>query len=610
MKKTIHQTIQQMSFNGKSLILFELFYRVLGLFVIYPIARLIFYYSISVSKYSYITHTLFTDYLTKPSTLFLLFLLVALLSVYIVIEFIFLALLFDLGYHKQKISFQSFILLGSKRVSSAVKKYHIFILIPAFVLLFLVQLMNIAGIATTIKIPAYIIYQINQNPLYNATMYMMLAVLLFVFIESVFSIHLFSIDQHSLKSAYRQSRHMLKGKRLKIILEFGFVNLLLNMMFYALYFIIIALIAAFIWIVSGQDRILGYLLSVLYSVYIGIGLFATIILIPVNFSLITTWYYQYKEKNGLVKKDSLLIRMSDKTINLKWIKRGLIIFFIVFSILNIATIFSVISPKSQFELLNQTEIVAHRGSSLYAPENTLASIELAIEQGADAVEFDVRLTLDEIPVLLHDETIKRTTNITTNVLVKDITLEELKNLSAGSWFSDEYESESIPTLEEVITLIDHRIHIFLELKVNSAVLEQKVIEILETYHMLDETTFLSTSSDQLQRIKLINSELPTLLLLSSYFGSHDTLVNLPGVDSFGFERSFILSYPTLLDLIHKKGKTVYVWTVNDPTQMEQIILKDIDGVITNDPIIAREIIYTENTQDIYVDLLRKLFKRE
>jgi len=210
---------------------------------------------------------------------------------------------------------------------------------------------------------------------------------------------------------------------------------------------------------------------------------------------------------------------------------------------------------------------------------------------------------------MHDDTIKRTTNVTSGVRVQDMTLEELKEVSAGSWFSTDYLFEPVPTLEEAIALIDHQINIFIDLKANNETLEQKVIEMIEENDMLDQTTFLSTNRSQLQRIKAMNSDYQTLLLLSSYFGNPDTLINFIEVDAYGLERSYIQGNPGLLDLIHLKGKKAYVWTVNDPAQLESLIFSDIDGIITDDPIVAIEITNTEHTQDLYVDLLKKLFNR-
>ena len=93
-------------------------------------------------------------------------------------------------------------------------------------------------------------------------------------------------------------------------------------------------------------------------------------------------------------------------------------------------------------------IIAHRGASGYAPENTLASMELAIKLGCDAIELDIHLTKDQQIVVCHDFTVDRTTNGRGEI--ENLTLEDIKKLDAGSWFSDEFKGEKIPTLEEVI----------------------------------------------------------------------------------------------------------------------------------------------------------------
>lgn len=95
-----------------------------------------------------------------------------------------------------------------------------------------------------------------------------------------------------------------------------------------------------------------------------------------------------------------------------------------------------------------TKIIAHRGSSALAPENTMAAFELAYEQGAEGIETDVHLTKDNIPVLIHDENVKRTTNSTG--YIKDYTFDQLKQFDAGSWFSVKYAGSTIISLEEFL----------------------------------------------------------------------------------------------------------------------------------------------------------------
>jgi glycerophosphoryl diester phosphodiesterase len=115
------------------------------------------------------------------------------------------------------------------------------------------------------------------------------------------------------------------------------------------------------------------------------------------------------------------------------------------------------------------KIIGHRGASHIAPENTMASFEAALKLGVDGIETDVQETKDGQLVLCHDELLNRTTN--GKGLIKDYTLKELKELSAGAWFSKEYENERIPLLEELLDILKNR-DILINIEIKSGVLIQ------------------------------------------------------------------------------------------------------------------------------------------
>ena len=110
------------------------------------------------------------------------------------------------------------------------------------------------------------------------------------------------------------------------------------------------------------------------------------------------------------------------------------------------------------------EIIAHRGYSAERPENTIASFDLAVNSGLPLIELDTHLTLDKIPVVMHDSDVDRTTNGTGPI--NSLTLEEIKKLDAGSWFDVAYSNQQVPTLEEILIRYKNRAHIFIEIKSN------------------------------------------------------------------------------------------------------------------------------------------------
>jgi len=608
---TLKRVYKHLIFNLKPLLLFEAFYRLLGVFVVFPIVSLLFQWSISASGYPFITNTVILNYLFLPSTIAIFILIALILSTYLVIELIYLAILFNLGHQGIQIKFLPFILLGLKKVWKIIFKYHLLVILPSFVFLVIVESAHLVGFVSTISIPDYIIDQIDSIAILRPLFFILLFISIVFFIESIFSIHLFSLDRLTLRESYHESRKILKKNRFKMIYQFIITNILINAILYLIYIILISLVALFILITRGQDYLLGFLLTFLYSTYALIGYIATMILVPVNFAMISTWYYQYYEKLGVTKTAPELTEILESKLDLRWVKRGLILSLSVIFILNVTNVYAfVLEPSDNIDLLRKVDIVAHRGASKDAPENTLASIELAIEQGADTIEFDVQMTKDFVPILFHDISIRRTTNVRALVAVTSLTLEEVKSLDAGSWFSDEFVDEKIPTLEEALTLIDGRARIFIDMKNNSTAIDQLVVGLVEEFLMVDKTVILSKSLVQLERIKELNPNIKTLLLISTFYGDPSVLINNTYVDAYGFEKSFVKSSPNLIETVRQGGKKVYVWTLSDAAQIEDILQFSIDGIITSVPYVAREVIYSYRTNDTYLEILRRLFERK
>lgn len=608
MKKTFIDTFRSLTYNLRTLFYFELIYRVLGLLVIFPLGQLLFHLSIRLSGYSYITNSLLITYLLKPATILILVIMVLVLSIYIVIEMVFLSLIFDFGYHKKNISFRNLLIYGWKRLVETVKRYRLRIIGPAFLFIILVELFHIVGIASTFDFPAEMMREVNKNIYFQLGFYGLVVLFSILFIETIFTINLYTIENIPTKKALSESRIMLKKKRVEMILEFIGLNVLLNLILYAFYALIIILIGFAVSLIKGEIYTLSVILTLLYSLYLIIGFLATITLIPINYAMISSWYYEARERMGLLPTSVPKKNISPKLMNMKYVKRATIATMLIIFLINLSSVITILrTPKVQVELFNYAEIIAHRGSSFVAPENTLAAVELAIEQGVDAIEIDVRETSDLIPILFHDRTTSRTTNDVLNRRVANMTLAEMKSLDAGSWFSPDFIDEKVPTLEETIIRVDKRAILFIEMKVYSETLEESVFNLIEEYDMLNHIVLLSFSRDQIRRIKQSNPDILTLLLVSTFYGDINSLATAEDIDYFGFSEFFFMRNEPFVKLIHENNKKVYVWTVNDDVKIDEVISRDADGVITDRPVRAREIAYSRNTTDILVEILRKFF---
>jgi len=608
---TTNTIVRKISKNFNTLLMFELLYRVLGLVIIFPLTQLLFHLSIRLSGRAYITNATFLDYLLTPSTISILLVVMFMLSIYITIELIYLSIIFEYGHQNKKIKLKELFLTGLKKLYETVTAYRLRIIGPAFLFFILVELFHVVGIASTINLPKVILDQINSSIWLQVALGVLMVMIIILFTETAFHIHFYVIEKLPTKMTIQESRKLLKGKRLRMMFEFVLLNSALNAVLYVFYMLMILTIGWVVTLIKGQLFTLSIILSIFYSIYIIVGFLATITLIPINFAFIHSWFHRVKSSEVLIEPiDYEKIKISRNKMSHRFKYGTMVVLVVVFSI-NLVNVFTVLAnPKSQIELFNVAEIVAHRGASLDAPENTIVSIELAIEQGADAIEIDVRETREGIPILFHDTTTSRTTDDQISRIVSNMTLEQIKELDVGSWFGSDFSGEQVPTLEEALLIIQGKARIFIELKVNTENINQTVIQLIELYDLSSDVIILSFNKQQLIQIKEINPEIETLLLLSSFYGDIDALIKDKRIDNFGFSEKLFIDNPGYVDAIHQNSKKVYAYTVNNDQKISSVVNNDADGIITDRPISAREIAYSKNVSDLLLEILNRFFKKD
>lgn len=230
-----------------------------------------------------------------------------------------------------------------------------------------------------------------------------------------------------------------------------------------------------------------------------------------------------------------------------------------------------------------TEIFAHRGASGYAPENTLEAFRLAMEQGADGMELDVHLTKDGEVVVIHDETLDRTSNGHGNV--RDYTLEELKKFSFHNHM-EKYQGVQIPTLKEALNLVKNsRIKVNIELKTGIywyEGIEEKTMDIVKTMGMEDRVIYSSFNHYSIQKVLEQNSDAETAYLFSDVPLNMEKYAKDTGVKGL-HPAVYHLKMADFLETYMKSGLKVRVWTVNNKEDMKMFIDAGVDAIITNYP---------------------------
>ncbi len=230
-------------------------------------------------------------------------------------------------------------------------------------------------------------------------------------------------------------------------------------------------------------------------------------------------------------------------------------------------------------------ILAHRGASAYAPQNTMAAFRLAKRMRADAIEIDIHMTADQRLVVIHNDEIDEVSN--GRGKVRDLTLEQLKQFDFGSYMDRRFRGEKIPELREVLQFVkDNNMQINIEIKHGDEAypgMEAALAEELRRYGMLEDTVVSSFNTMSLRRIK---SRCPTLKCAQLCLQANPEEVLKNCFD--GVHPYFLSLTKEVVRACHSRGLFVNTWTVEEPETISTLLSWDVDGIITNKPDVAKK----------------------
>ena len=244
-------------------------------------------------------------------------------------------------------------------------------------------------------------------------------------------------------------------------------------------------------------------------------------------------------------------------------------------------------------------IMGHRGYQARYPENTLVSFLAAVEAGAQFVELDVTLTRDQQVVIMHDDTVDRTTNGSGRV--SDYDLEALQQLDAGSWFHPRFSGERIPSLDEVLEKVAPKAHINIEIKsyeltdcaLNGQV-EQGVIDLLLARGVEKRVLISSFDPEVLKKIQLLNPGIK-VALISKRSPPDETVARCLELGAFSYHPHLDYIDRELVGALHKADVHVFPWNINDAGDVRHAFSMGVDGLIAKDPLLVRQC-YSSNRQ--------------
>jgi glycerophosphoryl diester phosphodiesterase len=233
---------------------------------------------------------------------------------------------------------------------------------------------------------------------------------------------------------------------------------------------------------------------------------------------------------------------------------------------------------------DDVQVIAHRGASAEAPENTMASIRRAITDGTDWIEIDVQESADGTVVVVHDSDFMKLAGV--KLRVWEATLEQITQIDVGSRFSSGFAGEAVPTLAAVLAEVKGHSKLIVELKYygHDQQLEQRVIDLIEAANMQEETMIMSLEYAGIQKVRALRPEWKIGLLSARAIG------DLTRLDADFLAVNITLAHPALIKAAHAAGKELFVWTVNDALSMSQMMSLGVDGIITDLPALGREVL--------------------
>ncbi|MBM7647419.1 glycerophosphoryl diester phosphodiesterase [Bacillus ectoiniformans] len=237
--------------------------------------------------------------------------------------------------------------------------------------------------------------------------------------------------------------------------------------------------------------------------------------------------------------------------------------------------------------IRQVDNVAHRGAAGYAPENTMAAFDKAMEMKADYIEIDVQRSKDGELVVIHDHTVDRTTDGTG--YIKDLTFDQIRELDAGSFKGEEFKGEKVPTFEEVLDTYHGKIGILIELKSPELYpgMEEQVAEELKERKLdqpqNEKTILQSFNFESMKKMDELLPKVPIGVLTSSKLDTTPEALKEFAQYADYFNPSYSLVTEDLVDQVHAEGMQISSWTVRSPETAEFLLKMNVDAIISDYP---------------------------
>lgn len=587
--------MRRLTAHWKPLILFEILWKLVTLLVIAPACAGLIQLAIHLAKLKYLTTSNLLQFLRSPWTILLLAVLLLLAALYTLFEIAAVCTCFRQSrFQKVRTTLGRMVRSGLQSVLHFFRGGGPFLVLHLLVLIPLMQFSATSGIFTAMGIPDFLAYYMTKKEFLLPIYVVAIILCCLLSVRWVFSSVLFTQNQCSYRSARATSVQLVRGR----FWQTFFSVLVWNCCYFAVLLVFLCLITVVVLMViratGSNDLIMSQAMRILklliQIVLWSFSFFATPICMAHLTALLEKRCVQMPE---VVLPEPVPLSRSAKPFRRSTAVLTACCFTVAALGLNLSYVYSVFTGKANFRLalFQNPTVMAHRGLSADAPENTLYAFSDAISVGADFIELDVQQTRDGVLVVMHDSNLKRTTGV--NKDIWDVDYADIQNLDAGSWFDPAYANARIPTLEETLQFVDKRAKLNIEIKPTkhgSDTLEQDVAELITQYQYTDACYVTSFSYGSLKKVKEANPEIRTGYLMSVAYGQ---FYSLKYADAFSLNKVFVTSQ--VVNAAHQQGKQIFAWTVNSMSEVRSLCNLHVDSIITDDPVMVQNVISRDST---------------
>ena len=600
MKILTKDTWQIIRQNWKNILLFELLYRGITTPVYMRLVSRGIRLALRAAGYSYLTPANIGNFLIQPVTL-LAFAAAAFVGILILsLETAGLVTAFQGSAYYQKLTPLHILWGGLQKMKDEMEKRNWQLPLFLAAQYLLIHLPFILRTIVRYKPANFIFQELKKQPVAVTFLIILLIFGILAVIPRSLTVYGCMIEQKHFHSGVVRSWQMTHKRKWRIASLAMFWELAVILLASAVYAVSVCVAAVCVVYFSRQSLAMAVLLSAADRLETGIIYLASMLTFVMVFAALSVAYYQYGNH-----------RFHAERWDFGYPARGSInrktMAMVLAALLGVGLfyIYDLVRNGSELseELLIETEITAHRGSSVTAPENTIPAIEKAMEEMADSVEIDVQMTSDGVIVLGHDASLKRVAGV--NRSIASMTFAQLEQLDVGSWFSKSYEGTRIPALSEVLELCSQKIGLNIEIKYvgKNSELPEKTAEMIKAYGMENQCVVTSTNLPYLRRVKAVLPEVRTGYIISAAYGN---FYSSEDIDFISIRSGFVTS--ALMQNAHEQGKAVYAWTVNSKSELERLTLLGVDGIITDRPVLAREIVYREEATESLFEYLKLVLR--